>query len=302
MPNFAAQAALIRDTYAKAGLDMNKAGDRCQFFEAHGTGTPAGDPQEAHAISSAFFGGPKSEASEAPLFIGSVKTVIGHTEGTAGIAGLLKASLAVQNGIIPPNLLFETLSPKVAPFYNDMRILTQAKPWPQLVQGGPRRASVNSFGFGGTNAHAITESYREPQVRCDIQGGTVASIMPLALSASSEGALRSTMEDLLRFLRNRPEIEMIDVAWTALRKRSALMVRRALPGGNVRETCTALEKQITALRSNQDQLTRPQHKTRRPNVLGIFTGQGTYALPLRCQSFYTDGSRRAMASHGQGAH
>lgn len=110
-----------------------------------GTGTPAGDPQEAEAISKAFFGSQDSSDSER-LLVGSLKTVIGHTEGTAGIAGLLKASLAVQNGVIPPNLLFENLSPKVAPFYKNLSITKEAQPWPELKPGQPRRASVNSFG------------------------------------------------------------------------------------------------------------------------------------------------------------
>lgn len=112
-----------------------------------GTGTPAGDPQEAEAISSAFFGGRARTPDEHHLYVGSVKTIIGHTEGTAGIAGLLKASLAVQNAIIPPNMWFEKLSSKVEPFYNDVRILTKAKHWPPLAPGAPRRASVNSFGM-----------------------------------------------------------------------------------------------------------------------------------------------------------
>ncbi len=80
------------------------------------------------------------------LHVGSIKTVIGHTEGTAGLAGVLKASLAIQNKIIPPNLLFERLSPTVAPFYNNLLIPTSATPWPELPAGVPRRASVNSFG------------------------------------------------------------------------------------------------------------------------------------------------------------
>lgn len=80
--------------------------------------------------------------------MGSIKTIIGHTEGTAGIAGLLKASLAVQNGLIPPNMLFEKISPRVAPYYNDLKIVTgECLPWPSLPNGVPRRASVNSFGM-----------------------------------------------------------------------------------------------------------------------------------------------------------
>lgn len=80
--------------------------------------------------------------------MGSIKTIIGHTEGTAGVAGLLKASLAIQNGMIPPNLLFEKLSPRVAPYYGDLKVVTgECRPWPSLPQGVPRRASVNSFGM-----------------------------------------------------------------------------------------------------------------------------------------------------------
>lgn len=80
-------------------------------------------------------------------------TVIGHTEGTAGIAGLLKASLAVQHGIIPPNMMFDRLSPRVAPFYKRLRIVTEATPWPAVAPGQPRRASVNSFGKRHLRSH-----------------------------------------------------------------------------------------------------------------------------------------------------
>ena len=111
-----------------------------------GTGTPAGDPQEAEAIATAFFNGRELGELESPLYVGSVKTVIGHTEGTAGLAGLLKVSQAMRHGIIPPNLLFENLSPNVAPFYHDMKIVTSPQKWPELPSGTPRRASVNSFG------------------------------------------------------------------------------------------------------------------------------------------------------------
>lgn len=116
-------------------------------YQPLGTGTPAGDPQEAEAISHAFFGSKQRGYDEDPLYVGSVKTVIGHTEGTAGIAGLMKVSLAMQYGIIPPNLLFENLSAKVAPFYKNLRIVTKAQSWPELAPGVPKRASVNSFGM-----------------------------------------------------------------------------------------------------------------------------------------------------------
>jgi hybrid polyketide synthase/nonribosomal peptide synthetase ACE1 len=98
MPSAVAQTALIRNTYARAGLNLDHPADRPQFFHAHGTGTPAGDPQEARAISDAFF--PTTSSSD-KLYVGSVKTIIGHTEGTAGLASLISTSLALKNKTIP---------------------------------------------------------------------------------------------------------------------------------------------------------------------------------------------------------
>lgn len=147
MPSASAQAELIRKTYTNAGLDVGNPNDQPQFFEAHGTGTKAGDPQEAEAIYSAFFGSDFDESKQQnPVYVGGIKTVIGHTEGTAGLAGLLKASLSLQAGIIPPNLLFNNLNPEIAPFYGPLKVPTQAISWPELPEGVPRRASVNSFG------------------------------------------------------------------------------------------------------------------------------------------------------------
>ncbi|RYP81365.1 hypothetical protein DL769_002011 [Monosporascus sp. CRB-8-3] len=159
MPNASAQSELIRNTYKRAGLDLTRSRDRPQYFEAHGTVT--GDPIEAEAISSAFF--PKDSESEIaldgrPLYVGSIKTVIGHSEGAAGIAGMMKASLALERSTIPPNLLLNELSATVRPFCSNLRVLQKAQQWPDVDESQPRRASVNSFGFGGTNAHAILES------------------------------------------------------------------------------------------------------------------------------------------------
>lgn len=163
MPSASAQAALIRETYDRAGLDIQT--DRCQYFEAHGTGTPAGDPIEAEAIHTAFFGHRlvEDKIDTTPLYVGSVKTVIGHTEGTAGIAGILKAVQSLKNGYIAPNLLFNSLNPNIAPYYKHVQIPRQLIPWPEVKAGHPRRASVNSFGFGGTNGHVILESFEHMQ-------------------------------------------------------------------------------------------------------------------------------------------
>jgi hybrid polyketide synthase/nonribosomal peptide synthetase ACE1 len=145
MPSATAQAALIRETYAKAGLDLKNKADRCQYFEAHGTGTKAGDPQEAGAIYRAFFAETGVTDPEDILYVGSIKTIIGHTEGTAGLAGVIKASLAIQNKTIPPNMHFYTLNPDIQEYYDHLKVPTSAIPWPETV--GPRRVSVNSFGM-----------------------------------------------------------------------------------------------------------------------------------------------------------
>ena len=178
MPSSKAQSRLIKRTYRQCGLDPRKPSDRPHFFEAHGTGTPAGDPAEAEAIYAAFFDDDRvtrngikppnripyttgihntheepcaytAAASKYPLYIGSIKTIIGHLEGCAGLAGLLKSSLALAHSTIPGNMLFERLNPSIKPFCNNIEIPTSTLPWPSVPKGSPRRASTNSFGFGG---------------------------------------------------------------------------------------------------------------------------------------------------------
>jgi len=159
VPNSEAQAALIRQTYSRAGLDPeNVPEDRPQFFEAHGTGTQAGDPREATAIHDCF--GKYIDESETPLYVGSVKTIIGHLEGCAGLAGVLKGSAMIQAEQFAPNLHFQHLNPKIEPFYKGLHVPTELTPWPRLGDGVPRRVSVNSFGKCSTrvvvNAQMLT--------------------------------------------------------------------------------------------------------------------------------------------------
>lgn len=137
-PSALAQARLIRECYQRAGLDLTNARDRPQYFEAHGTGTPAGDPIEAEAISLAL---PPIEGNI--LYVGSIKTIMGHAEGAAGLAALIKTSLALKNATIPPNMLLDRLNPKVAPFSQNLKVLTSAEPWPTTMSDSPLRASVN---------------------------------------------------------------------------------------------------------------------------------------------------------------
>lgn len=109
-----------------------------------GTGTPAGDPIEAAAIEATFF--PDKgviQQNQGEIIVGSIKTVMGHAESAAGLAGLIKASLALQNSAVPPNLLFQEISPKVEPYYRCLRIPTLPEAWPNVPEGSSRRASVN---------------------------------------------------------------------------------------------------------------------------------------------------------------
>ncbi|KAI2485149.1 Fatty acid synthase S-acetyltransferase [Pyrenophora tritici-repentis] len=148
-PSGDAQALLIQETYEKAGLDLGTT----RFFEAHGTGTQIGDTTEAAAIHSVFG---KYRSPEEPLIVGAVKSNIGHLEGASGLASIIKTVLALEKGVIPPNTNFEKPNPRI-PFP------TENIPWPSK---GLRRASVNSFGYGGANAHVILDdAYHYLKVR-----------------------------------------------------------------------------------------------------------------------------------------
>ncbi|KAI0153141.1 hypothetical protein GGR57DRAFT_146248 [Xylariaceae sp. FL1272] len=149
LPSRPGQARLIRSAYKQAGCDPAITG----FFEAHGTGTPAGDPIEAGAIGDAM-GAYRPAGEQGKLFVGSVKTNIGHLEGASGLAGLIKAVLSLEHGIIPPNLWYEKGNPAIDFDALRIRVPTEASPWPF---SGLRRASVNSFGYGGANAHVIVD-------------------------------------------------------------------------------------------------------------------------------------------------
>ncbi|KAI0191981.1 hybrid PKS-NRPS [Xylaria flabelliformis] len=288
-PSPSAQAALIRETYERAGLDCRSPTDRCQYFEAHGTGTPTGDPVEAQAVQSAFFpqstAGTSDDEQSGHLLIGSVKTVLGHLEGCAGLAGLLKASLAAEKGIIFPNLHFDVLSPAVEPFYRNMKIPTLVLPWPDVPSESPRRVSINSFGFGGANAHAIIESYAQSPV--DIprdknpgqyeERSNIISGGPFLFSANSQYSLLATVERMINFLRANKNFDLRSLAWTLQSRRTTLPARAAVSGINRDRLLEALEGYISNAKSSsaiaESQL-HPLATDRQPRILGIFTGQG----------------------------
>ncbi|KAI1488341.1 polyketide synthase [Biscogniauxia mediterranea] len=145
-PTRGAQADLIRQVYSRAGLDPSLT----RFFEAHGTGTAVGDPIETSAIADIFA---PHRSPESPLYVGALKSNVGHLEGAAGVAAIIKGIYTLEQGIIPANALFQKLNPKIQPSWN-LEFPTEATPWPQ---SGLRRMSINSFGVGGANAHMVLD-------------------------------------------------------------------------------------------------------------------------------------------------
>ncbi|RBQ99134.1 hypothetical protein VDGD_07270 [Verticillium dahliae] len=150
-PNPEAQANAIRAAYRNAGItDFSATG----YVECHGTGTLAGDPLEITGLASAFA---STRPVDQPLIIGSIKSNIGHSECAAGLSGLIKAVMAVERGVIPGNPTFITPNPKIDFEGSGVRASRTVMPWPSYA-AVPRRASVNSFGFGGSNAHVVLEA------------------------------------------------------------------------------------------------------------------------------------------------
>ncbi|PTB61706.1 polyketide synthase [Trichoderma citrinoviride] len=274
MPFSPTQTALIQETYARAGLDPIK--DRPQYIECHGTGTPAGDPVEAQALSNAFIGqGDKS--TENPIFVGSIKTVIGHLEGGAGIAGVIKVLLSIKHRVIPPNLLFKDLNPDIAPYYGPLQIPTTAVPWPKLPPGTPARASVNSFGFGGTNSHAIIESFEEGSVPRP-NSAEEGIVGPLLFSAKSGASLLRSVRDNLEYMHKDPSLDLRDLSALLQSRRTTHRCRAHFSGSSrdailekMADFVKIHEKSASDQIGHQPQLINPKEV---PGVLGVFTGQG----------------------------
>ncbi|WEW55385.1 Nonribosomal peptide synthetase 14 [Emydomyces testavorans] len=294
LPSAEAQVLLMRTAYQNAGLNLSKAEDRPQYIEAHGTGTQAGDPREAFAIATTFFPPEEDHCHRPKLVVGSVKTVIGHTEGCAGIAGILKAILAMQHKTIPPNLHFHNLNHSVKPSFKYLSIATSPEVWPVVPPDTPLRASVNGFGSGGTNCHAIVESY-VPEIhengpwgkpkwpRQLLEGINTPkddfSPIPLLFSASSETALRSMLKRYGQYL-ERSEVSIVRLAMTLNSYRSTLPVRISIPRTSRAGVLEAIRTQLAKVSSNSGveigtRSSVPEFdEVKRPKIFGVFTGQG----------------------------
>ncbi|SAI07982.1 polyketide synthase [Bordetella ansorpii] len=199
-PSVAGQAAVIRAALALADVAPASVG----YVEAHGTGTTLGDPVEIAALAEAF----GADCPPGSCALGSVKTNIGHLDAAAGIAGLIKAALALRHQQLPPSLNFQSPNPRIdfgaTPFY----VNTSLRPWPRGAT--PRRAGVSSFGMGGTNVHVVLEEAPVP----DVSGAPDDRWQVLPVSAQTPAALNDARTRLARHLEQSPGAPLGDVAWT----------------------------------------------------------------------------------------
>ena len=185
VPNGLAQQELLRSAHRRAGIEPWQVG----YVEAHGTGTTLGDPIEAEALG-AVFGGERSRK----LWIGSVKTNVGHLESAAGVAGLIKVVLGLQHAVVPGQLHWERPSEHVRWEELPLEVVTQVREWDPI--GGRRIAGVSSFGFSGTNAHVVVEEWRDEAQLAELEPREEM----LAITARSEAALRTLVERYAEFL------------------------------------------------------------------------------------------------------
>jgi acyl transferase domain-containing protein/acyl carrier protein len=218
-PNGVSQQAVIRQALAHAGVEPAAVA----YLEAHGTGTPLGDPIEVQAAAAALGEG---RAPDRPLLIGSVKANIGHGEGAAGIAGLIKLVLALDRGALPPQIHIDTLNPKIDWGQLPVRVVRELSPWPD----GPRLGGVSSFGFSGTNAHLLLS---EPPQRAIPQASEVRGPCVLCLSARDEGALRELAQRYLEYMECSVPIDLAELCFSAAQGRRHWDERLALVAGSI---------------------------------------------------------------------
>ena len=272
VPNGPAQVALIRTALAGVGLAPND----IDYIEAHGTGTPLGDPIELRALAEVFGAG-----RDRPLVIGSVKANIGHLEACAGVAGLVKVVLALQHGTIPPQLNFGQPTPHLPWETLPFLVPTERRPWPPGPR--PRLAGVSSFGFSGVNAHLLVQEAPDVAPSRTAKGGE-RSIHVLPLAARSEAALRQTAERLVDHLARHDDLDWGDVCFSAGVGRAHGAHRLAVPARSADEARDHLGAFLAgaagsgavpgAVRGAVPGAARG-HAATPPRVAFLFTGQGS---------------------------
>lgn len=262
-PNGKAQEAVIRAALDDAQI---KPAD-VSYVETHGTGTSLGDPIEVRALGGVFSEGRSKR--ENPLMIGSVKTNVGHLEAAAGIVGLVKVVLSLQNKTIPPHLHLNEPNPYIP--WNDLPVTvpTSASEW-KTPEGKPRVAGLSSFGFSGTNSHMIIA---EAPVRKAQEVKFERTSQLFTISAKTESALRDSAKRLESYLEQNPTASLADVTYSLNTGRSHFPYRLAITTSSLQQTREKLSAWLHTGESNGVLTTRTE-QTGKPEVVFLFTGQG----------------------------
>ena len=253
VPNGLAQERLMRQALENAKADPNQ----IHYIEAHGTGTSLGDPIEIGSITDVY-----GEKRKEPLIIGTVKSNIGHLESAAGVAGVIKTTLILQNEKIPKNLNFETLNPKINLEKIPAIVPTETLPWPRTET--PRLAAVSSFGFTGTIAHAILEE--APKVERIINAND-RPLHLLTLSAKTDEALQELIRAYLQYPLTD---DLADIAYTANTGRAHFEQRLVVSAKDTAEMLSKLQ--------SGDYLIG-QAPSQPPKIAFIFRDQEPYEIP-----------------------
>jgi len=233
-PSGPAQTALLQQVWQRSAVDPGT----LTLIEAHGTGTPLGDPIEVQSLTAALAG----RTMQRPCALGSVKPNIGHTLTAAGVAGTIKILLALKHGAIPPSPHFSVPNPRLKLETSTFYIPKQAQPW---LSDGPRRAAVSSFGFSGTNAHLLIEEAPLAVSSRDASAG----IGLLLLSATDSAALKRTARQLADWLDGHPGIELADLNRTLNAGRAFFAERAAF----LVDSPASFRRALQALLDNRQQ-------------------------------------------------
>ncbi|MEW9701474.1 SDR family oxidoreductase [Paenibacillus sp. SI8] len=297
VPRGEIQQSLLKEVYAKAGIEPHE----IQYVEAHGTGTPVGDPIEANAIGAVVSLG---RSGDDPCYIGSVKTNIGHTEAAAGVAGLIKAALSLKYGEIPAHLHLKNPNPHIEFDRLKLRVPLTHTQWPKT--NGPRLAGVNSFGFGGTNAHVvlqgapIVEDTPIPTVREDqlFESENMERACLVPFSASNERALGEFVHHYQNHLAEASDSTIVDIGYTMGRHRSHYMHRLAI----VATSRTHLLEQMSAFENISSRLMAGQKQShdQSSGIVFVFTGMGPQWWAMGRQLYQEEPLFRALAEEIDG--
>ena len=264
LPSAEAQEALLREVYEQAEVDPAD----ITYIEAHGTGTPAGDPVECTAIGKFLA---RHRDPEKPCLIGSIKSNIGHLEAASGMAGLIKVALALKHREIPGNLHFNKPNPSIPFDYFNLRVVDRLTPLP--ANSKPLVMGANSFGFGGANAHAILQEFdRSRSAGAAVAMQETKQTLPLVISARSENSLTRLAEKYAGLLRAPDPPPLHDICYSSALRRTAMDHRVFVFG----ETHDAMARSLEAFVADDiaEQLVRADTVDENAPVVFVFSGNG----------------------------